>query len=47
MDTAAKEALREKQAQSRGLRGAGGTFGSLTKRFDGKEEKRVSDSASL
>ena len=33
----AKDALLAKQ--NRGVRGAGGTYGSLTKRFDGKEDK--------
>ena len=27
------------QAKARGIRGNTGTFGSLTKRFDGKEDK--------
>nr|ODO00886.1 protein MPE1 [Cryptococcus depauperatus CBS 7855] len=33
----AKQAMQDKM--SRGVRGVGGTFGSLTKRFDGKEEE--------
>lgn len=39
MDSGAKEEARAK-ALAKGARGAGGTFGSLSKRFDGKEEKR-------
>lgn len=36
IESAAKDAMRDKQ--NRGVRGMGGTFGSMTKRFDGKDD---------
>lgn len=39
MDAGAKEEARAKML-AKGARGAGGTFGGMSKRFDGKEEKR-------
>ena len=39
LETHAVDQMKEKM--NRGVRGAGGTFGALSKRFDGKEEKKV------
>jgi protein MPE1 len=39
IEAGAKDAM---LAKARGLQGRGGTFGSLSRRFDGKEEKKVS-----
>lgn len=41
----AKDAMRAKQ--SRGNRGAGGTYQSMSRRFDGKEDRPVSCRSSL